>query len=413
VEKKYDVIVIGAGISGLSAAFQCESKGLRTLVIDSDQNVGGRIQNDVVEGFSLERGFQVLIDTYEKADELLDFNQLDLKKFEPGALIYDEKGSYSISDPMRDLLSLPATAFSRVGSLSDKFKLMRLSKDLKKIELDSLFSERRKTTYDYLKELEFSDKIIENFFRPFFGGIFLERELVTDAGMFRFVFRNFAKGSACIPANGMCSIPKQLRNKLNKTDFSLGTKVKAINHEPAVELENGDIVKASKLIIACDPSEILPQMDRNQEWKNTTTMYFKGKDDLPKMNARIGLDTRRKSTINNFARHDEVVPNCAPAGMSLWSVTTRGEAKSEDVIRDLASLLKVESDKLKFLKEYRISKALPVVESPRLGIPPEQTQITENIYLAGDYLTNSSIDGALRSGESAANAIVETLELMA
>jgi phytoene dehydrogenase-like protein len=413
VEKKYDIIIIGAGVSGLAAAFRCEKKGLKTLIIDADEEIGGRIQNDRVEGFNLERGFQVLIDTYEKAKELLDYEQLDLKKFQPGAVIYDENGSYKISDPLRDLLSLPATAFSRVGSLSDKFKLMRLSNDLKKNDLDQLFNEKRLTTYEYLKQLGFSEQIIENFFRPFFGGIFLERKLSTDAGMFRFVFRNFAKGSASLPANGMCEIPAQLRSKLHKTEFLLGKKVENVTQEPAVELENGDIMRCSKLIIACDPSKVLTQLDKKQEWKDTVTMYFSGDANLPKMKARIGLDARKKSTINNFARHDEVVPNCAPAGKSLWSVTLREYATPEEVQRDLAHLLKVEASKIAFLKEYRIPKALPVVESPRLGIPPEQTQITENIYLAGDYLTNSSIDGALRSGESAAEAVIETLDLMA
>lgn len=108
-----------------------------------------------------------------------------------------------------------------------------------------------------------------------------------------------------------------------------------------------------------------------------------------------------------------MVPNSVPAGKSLWSVTLRDQADPEDVKKDLAHLLRVNPNRFKLLKEYRIPKALPVIESPRLGIPPEQTQITENIYLAGDYLTNSSIDGALRSGESAAEAVIETLELMA
>ena len=127
----------------------------------------------------------------------------------------------------------------------------------------------------------------------------------------------------------------------------------------------------------------------------------------------IGLDARTKSSINNFARHDEVVPNCAPSDKSLWSVTVRGNQTQQEVRQDLMDLLKVKEQQLRFLKEYNIKYALPKVDSPALSLPAEQTQVTQHVHLAGDYLTNASIDGAMRAGESAARAITETLEVMA
>ncbi|MEM9051034.1 MAG: NAD(P)/FAD-dependent oxidoreductase [Bacteroidota bacterium] len=409
----YDVIIVGAGISGLSAALACEKSGLKTLILEADKNVGGRIQNDLIDGFNLERGFQVLIDSYEKAEELLDYDKLDLKKFAPGAIIFDSKGSYTISDPLRDISSLPSTAFSRVGTFSDKFKMLRLSKELQRLKLEELFEFKRLSTFDYLREYGFSNGIIENFFRPFFGGIFLERDLVTDAAMFRFIFRNFSNGSACIPAKGMNQLAQNLKNKLEKTEIRLETPVKSVNQDPAIELKDGTPISCSKVILACNPYSLIKQLEHHQKWKSTTTMYFSGSVSLPKMKAKIGLDARTSSSINNFARHDEVLPDCAPGGKSLWSVTVRGNENEEIVLRDLASLLKIATDQLTFLKSYDIQRALPVVESPKLTIPAEQTQVTEHIHLAGDYLTNSSIDGALRAGEAAAEAITETIELMA
>lgn len=411
-QNQFDVIIVGAGVAGLVAARKCEEMNYSVLLLEADQQVGGRVQTDQIDGFNLERGFQVLIDTYEKAKELLNFESLNLHKFQPGAKIYDERGSFSIADPMRKISALPSTALSRVGSFSDKLKMLSLSQKLQAQSLNEVFEGKRQTTLDYLKEFGFSEKIIQNFFKPFFGGIFLERELSTDAAMFRFVFRNFSKGSACIPARGMGEIPKSLKAGLRTTEIRLNTKIAKVNQDSSVELADGSIIKGNKIIIACTPDHLLPQIEHPIAWNRTTTMYFGGEKSLPSMNRTIGLDARVKSSINNFARHDEVVPQSAPSDRSLWSVTVRGAQKTEEVQRDLADLLNVQSDKLQFLKQYDIAHALPQVDSPALTLPPEQSMITEHIHLAGDYLTNASIDGAMRSGEIAAMAVSETLDLM-
>ncbi|MCZ4409972.1 FAD-dependent oxidoreductase [Cryomorphaceae bacterium 1068] len=411
-ETQYDVIIVGAGVAGLVAAMKCEEAGCSVLIIESDTEVGGRVQTDTVDGYTLERGFQVLIDTYEKAKEILDFEALELKRFEPGAKIFDDRGSFSIADPTRKIAALPSTALSRVGSLSDKIKMLNLSKQLQTKKLKEIFEGDRQTTLDYLKDYGFSARIIKNFFRPFFGGIFLERDLVTDAAMFRFVFRNFSKGSACIPAKGMGEIPKQIKAKLKSTEIRLNTKVIKVNQDPSVELEDGSLFKTKKIIIASSPDKLLTQMDNPISWKHTTTMYFSGENSLPSMTRTIGLDARPSSSVNNYARHDEVVPQSAPPNRSLWSVTVRGNESPQVVKTDLAKNLNIDESQLEFLKEYKIKQALPTVDRPALSIPAEQTQITEHIHLAGDYLTNASIDGAMRAGENAAKAITETLEVI-
>jgi phytoene dehydrogenase-like protein len=408
---QYDVIIIGAGIAGLAAARKCEDRGFSTLIVESDEQLGGRIKTDSYEGFNLDRGFQVLIDSYEKAKDLLNFDLLDLKSFEPGARIYDKSGGFTISDPSRRPSALPKMLFSRVGSVSDKFKMLSLTKKLQSQNTAEVFLGKQQSTMDFLKGYGFSDKIIENFFRPFFGGIFLERELATDAAMFRFVFKNFSNGNACLPSKGMGEIPKQLNDKLKSTEIRFKTKVKQVHQDASVELENGSTLFAKKVIIACDPGLIFPQLAQSVSWHKTTTMYFAGEKNLPSMGKKIGLDARRQSTINNFARHDEVTPSCAPSNKSLWSVTLRNDADANDVKKNLAELLKVRINDLTFLKEYRISHALPRVIRPALTLSPEETSVTAHVHLAGDYLTNASIDGALRSGENAAIAVTEAPEL--
>ena len=77
-----------------------------------------------------------------------------------------------------------------------------------------MFARPEKTTRDYLQEVPFSADIIERFFEPFFGGVFLERELVTSSRFFEFLFRMFSAGDTAIPAAGMQQIPLQLAARL-------------------------------------------------------------------------------------------------------------------------------------------------------------------------------------------------------
>ncbi len=409
-ETQYDVVIVGAGLAGLTAALESESKGLKTLILEGSDRIGGRVRTDEIDGFLLDRGFQVLIDSYEKAREILDYSKLNLKRFAPGAKIFDEKGSFRIADPLRVPSATFSTLFSRVGTLKDKWKLYQLTKSLQKEKLNDLFPDDHQTTRHFLESYGFSNQIIERFFTPFFGGIFLERELTTSVNMFRFVFRNFSNGDACIPENGMGKIPEQLASRLSKTDIRLNQMVNSISQAPSVVISTGEEIRCKKLIIATNPDNLLGQISDPQEWKSTTTMYFSGSMSLPGMSRLIGLDARKKSSINNFARHDEISQSCVPKGKSLWSVTTRGDQKPRVVLKDLADLLGVSTGELNHLKTYQIPRALPVVKLPKLSVPAEQTQITSHIHLAGDYLTNASIDGAMRAGQEAGIAVSETLE---
>jgi len=411
MDQSYDVVIVGAGVAGLTAAIHCEKAGYKALILESEKSEGGRVRSENAEGFTLDRGFQVLIDSYDKAAEILDFESLELGYFKPGARIFDDKGHYTITDPLRQPLSAFGTAFSRVGSLSDKFKVIALTRELKNMDWSEVFADDGFDTLTYLKGRGFSERIIEQFFRPFFGGIFLERDLKTSASMFRFVFKNFSKGKACIPAGGMQKIPEQLLSKLTSTEVKFETKVRQVSQEPSIHLEDGTEIETRKIILACNPDKVLPQMAENLHWNGTVTQYFQTDKTAATLEAFIGLDARPSSPINNFARHDEVSTGLAPQNRSLWSVTLRGEAKPKETALELSKLLSISENSLEFIKEYKIARALPVIDRPKWSIPPEQTQLTEHIHLAGDYLTNASIDGAMRSGEAAARAVSQTLEV--
>ncbi len=407
-----DIAIIGAGLSGLSAALYCEQQGYNPLILEAGNAVGGRVQSDEVDGFILDHGFQVLLSAYDKASEIFDKDGLQLASFASGALIYDEKGSYRIGDPLRDSSQMLPMLFSRVGSLGDKFRMWKLSNKLKGLSPETCFDGEDISTRAYLQGLGFSEQMMRSFFRPFFGGIFLERALDTPAGMFRFVFRCFSMGTACLPAKGMQALPDQLAQRLQRSTIRLKSRVDSLSQEGLIRLKSGEELQARKVILACDPKSLLPQMDEALSYQRTTCMYFAGPGSLPTMRGYIGLDAREKSAINNFCRLDEVQPAYAPKGQSLWSVTLRDKATEShlQIAESLASLLSCSAADLRHLRSYRIDRALPKIASPRHDIPAEQSQLGSHIYLAGDYLLNASIEAALRSGQRAAEACTETLE---
>ncbi|HKL02611.1 MAG TPA: NAD(P)/FAD-dependent oxidoreductase [Cryomorphaceae bacterium] len=408
----YNIAIIGAGLSGLAAAIRAEESGHKTIVIESSNKPGGRVKTDEIDGFLLDHGFQVLLSGYSKANEMFDIQALNLGYFGSGALITDDSGSFKVGDPLRDAGMLLPMIFSRVGSISDKFKMFKLTRELKSATESDVFSASG-TTLDFLRRYGFSETIISRFFKPFFGGIFLERELQTPAAMFSFVFKTFSSGYAALPENGMQELSNQLAGRLKETSIRFNSRVESLNQDGVITLSDGTTINAKKIIVACDPRRLVPQIDQKLNYQHTTTVFFKGSDSLKEMKGLIGLDAKEKSTINNYARHDEVQPSVAPKGFSLWSVTTRRfREKEANVKRDLANLIGCAPDQLVHIKSYHIEKALPQIQSPVLDLPPEQTQLTSNIYLAGDYLVNASIDGALRSGCSAAEAVTETLDIV-
>ncbi len=397
-------------MAGLAAALQCEKSGKQVLILDASDRIGGRIKTDEINGFLLDHGFQVMLSSYSMANALLNMKSLDLKNFTSGSVITDANGSFRLGDPIRNKSFLLPTLFSRAGSINDKIKLWKLQRELQSGGDEAAFLSSSITTMEYLRQYGFSDQIIHNFFVPFFGGIFLESALETNASMFRFVMRQFSSGYACLPANGMQALPDQLRKKLKSTKIKLNVPVREIFRNLEVKLESGEIIKASKVIVACDPGKILPQVAQALDYRSTTTIYFEGKADARNMQQTIGLDVRNNSPINNYCRLDEIQPSYAPKGKSLWSVTVRekSEPDTTEVLDALASLIGAAATDLKHLKTYKIPRALPVVGSPQHHISSSQTQISPHIHLAGDYMLHASIEGALRSGVLAADAVCDT-----
>ena len=410
-KKKYKIHIIGAGISGLIAARVLEDNGFSPVVIEATDRAGGRVKTDILNGFQLDHGFQVLLTSYPAAQQYLNFKSLDLQKFPPGASIFKNNKQKIIGDPLRDLSLLFPTLLSGIGSLSDKLRILKLNNYLKKKSLSAIFSDPEQSTFSYLKEYGFSTEIISEFFKPFFSGIFLETQLETSSRMFEFIYKMFGEGDASIPEAGIEAIPRQLLQNLKHTTFEYKTKVASIK-EGEVMLENGTKLESHFTIVATEASGLISNL-RNQatQWKSCDTLYFET-DKRVIQEKLIGLVATEGTLINNIF-YATSLKTASESSKELLSVTVidnqnlSNEMLIEEVEKELAEHCGIDS--CQFIKQYTIPMALPKLEDLRYEMLPSETRLTTSVFLAGDTQLNGSLNAAMISGERAALGVVEAI----
>ena len=403
-KKKCIIHIIGAGISGLTAAKVLEEKGFYPVVLEATDRVGGRVKTDVINGHQMDHGFQVLLTGYPAAQRYLNYEKLNLQKIAPGAAIFKNKKQKIIGDPLRDLFFLLPTLFSGIGNFQDKIKILQLNAELKKKSLLAIFSTPSEKTSTYLTKFGFSEGMISNFFKPFFSGIFLETKLETSSRMFEFVYKMFGEGYATIPKSGMEAIPKQLLKQLKKTTFKYNTKVAEVN-EGEIVLEDQTKIKSHYTLIATQANRLLPHLNRQSiSWKSCVNFYFET-DKRTIKKPLIGLISQQDSLVNNIFYTTSIATK-TKAKKELLSVTVietqnlKEEALLQQVKKELKELCGIDAGQL--IKQYTIPMALPNLANLTHELDPIDTQVGNTLFVAGDTLLNASLNAAFIAGETAA-----------
>jgi phytoene dehydrogenase-like protein len=406
-----DVLVVGAGVSGLVAAVELERRGLSVQVLEASDDVGGRVRTDEMDGFQLDRGFQVLLTAYPEARRCLDFKALELCEFEPGAMVYYRGRFHTISDPMRRPRKAVPSAFAPIGTVQDKLLTAKLRGELLDTEIDEVLSAPEVPTFTALRDYGFSDKIVERFFRPFLGGIFLDPELATSSRMFKFVYRMFAQGTAAIPNGGMQAIPKQLASHLSEGDIRFRAPLQHV-WEGGVRLESGEELFAGAVVVACDPvhaARLLPEAGIRTAMRGVRCLYFAAADP-PVGNPYLVLNGEGEGPINNLCVPSVIAPGYAPRGYHLVSVTVLHAPLSEDhLIRDVREQLLhrfgEQANGWEYLRSYHIEHALLDQSMEHGGVAMSGVKARPGLYYCGDHCGTASLNGAMLAGRRAAEAV--------
>ncbi len=409
---KPSITIIGAGISGLTAAVYLHQKGFKVQILETSERAGGRIKTDVIDGFRLDRGFQVLLTEYPETKALLDYKKLNLKRFLPGATVLYDGGQFEIADPFRRPSATFATLFAPVGSLKDKLNTLFLKNKLLKISISDVFKQPEIDTNSQLQKYGFSHKMINRFYKPFFSGIFLENELKTSSNMFDFVMKMFSEGDAAIPELGMEEIPKQLLEMLPENSIVYNAKVSSIENNTII-CENGQFFETDKIIIATEAvgfaSNYIPKTKQN--YHQVTNVYFEA-NVAPIKKAVVVLNaSKNKKWVNNLNVMSNISDKYAPKEKILISVSCNGISDiddttlSENMKTELKTWYGNQVENWKFLKVYRINYALPNQDSVKNDLENSDIQINENLFICGDHLLNGSINAAMKSGRLVAELI--------
>ena len=424
-----DVAVVGAGLAGLACALTLVEAGQRVVVLEASDGVGGRIRTDEVDGFLLDRGFQVLLTGYPAARRWFDADALDLRPFAPGVVLHPPGRTRPVrlADPFRAPFAAARSLLSPVVTPLDALRLLRWRHSVLAPSGPEVAARRQVTTRQRLDEYGFSPAIVDGFFRPFLAGTFFDADLTTSSRVTELVFRCFFRGDVAVPARGMGQLGGQLAARLPDGALRLRSPVHSIaqDEEPGLELAvPGGTIRARRAVIAVDaPSlahiagsvpaaQTLPPAAPTAPGRGTACVYFDAPASPTRGRADLHLGAPGDGPIATLATMSDVAAGYAPTGRHLVSVSTVGVPAVDDrrLIADIRAQagrwFGPEAAAWRPLATYRIPYAQPRQDPADLPALARPTRIGPQVWRCGDHTDTGSIQGALVAGRRTAEELL-------
>jgi phytoene dehydrogenase-like protein len=441
-----DVAIVGAGLAGLAAATLLAEQGLEVVVWEAADDVGGRVRTDLVDGFLLDRGFQVLLPSYPEVRRRIDLPALRPRAFVRGLLVRDGVRSVLLGDPSGAPDALAGLVPGRALGLRDLARLGALTARDRLARPAALVAGPERATRADLLARGVSARAVDGVLAPLLRGVFLEEELATSARFFHLVWRAFAAAAPVLPAEGMAALPRQLAARLRPGTVRTGCPADIVT-SGGVRSRDGESLRARAVVVATDATtaaRLVPGI-AEPAWHGVTTYYFaadesplrrgvlvvEGHVDPRRLTRHAGPAARSGPVVNTVVL-SEVAPSYAPAGRALiaasvlgvpeddpagaaalgdgpWGEGPWGEGPwGERVVRaHLSTLYGTDTRGWELLARYPVARALPAMTSPHVLRRPVRTE--HGVYVCGDHRDTSSIQGALFSGRRAADAVLADL----
>ncbi len=408
-----EVVVIGAGLAGLAASRVIQEAGRSVVVVEASDGIGGRVRTDEVDGYLLDRGFQVLLTAYPELHTQVDLHALDLRRFDPGAVVWDGSSFATVGDPLRQPSTLWSSLTAPIGSPVDKARILAQRLRLLRADPRRLLRGRDITTIAALRDEGFSETIISRFFQPLVGGIQLDPSLRTSRRMFDVILRSLITGDVAVPARGMGRLPAQLASRLQPGTIRLNTPAAAVSGG-RVRLGDGRIIEAERIVVATEGPVASQLLDLPPVESNSATCVWYGTDQPivagPLSRPAIVLDGTMQGPALNIAPMSRVAPGYAPADSTLVAAACPGMYRPDvepEVRRQLRSLFGPSVDRWRHLRTDTIAHGQPRQYPP--FSPKRRVDLGDGIFVCGDHRDTSSLQGAMYSGRRCGEAVVSSL----
>lgn len=404
-----DVVIVGAGLAGLSAGRYLVRAGIDVHIVEASDGVGGRVRSDVVDGFILDRGFQVLLTAYPELKRQFDIASLDLKSFDPGALVWLDSKGHVVADPLRQPLSLVSTVTAPIGSPLDKARIASLRLRTRRGQAADLLRGNDISTVHMLQGRGFSKKMIRSFFTPLVGGIQLDPELTASRRMFDIIFRMLSEGDAAVPAFGMGQIPQQLASHIPNDRIHLDSPVTHVV-PGTVSLKDGRTIRCTNIVVATEGPAASALLGLEPVASRPAGCVYFAADSAPTSSKLIILDGTGDGPVLNIAVMSNVSRHYAPSGQHLIAAAIPGERSVSDpdlessARAQLRAMFGASVDSWRHLRTYHIAHGQPD-QSPPFR-PRQGVSLGEGLFVCGDHRDTASIQGALFSGRRCAEAIL-------
>ncbi|NES16579.1 MULTISPECIES: NAD(P)/FAD-dependent oxidoreductase [Micromonospora] len=404
-----DVVIVGGGLAGLAAARRLHRAGVPWRLLEAADRLGGRVATDEVDGYLLDRGFQVLNSAYPRLGGLVDLKALDLGWFTAGVLVRRGDRLERLVNPLREPAGAVGSVSAGIGSVLDRLRFAALAAGCATLPVGRLLTAPETTSEAALRRAGLSDAIIEELLRPFLSGVLLDRELATSSRVLAVLLRAFARGRIGLPARGMAALPRAIADPLPADLIELHTAVTEVA-PGRVRTRDRDLA-CRAVVVAVDPpaaTTLLPRLHRVRMHSYTT--YYHSTDTPPLAEPILLLDGDRREMVANTVVPSNAAPTYAPAGRHLVATSVVGpQAPPEPLIRrELDRLYGRSTADWTHLTTVSVPAALPAAPPPQ-GRLRKPVALGDGLFVAGDHRDTPSIQGALASGWRTAGVVLAEL----
>ena len=382
------IVVIGAGLAGMNAANQIQKAGRDVVVLEATDRAGGRVQSDQIDGFTCDRGFQLINARYPELAALDILRELDFRFADLAVNIAIDNEVHRLGDPRK----YPFSALdSATGSIFEKSALIKALAGKPSAEV---------SIAQYLVDCGLG-KTFERVLQPFLRGVYLTEltNITAPAGLE--IIKTFISGKPGLPSSGVGALSAVMAKQIK--DLRFGVTVNSI--KSGVVTTSVGQMPASDIIVATDSTTAAQLLDLGTvpRLAGCTTWYHSAPM-APVTHGQLMLDGQNRGAVINSLVISNFIPEYAPLGKNFISSTTETGITESEVRRHLATLYNCDNRDWELVAKYEIPAALPI--GARGNSQPIQSLVREGIYLAGDAQVSPSQNGALKSGRLAALAVL-------